>query len=33
VGSGRAAQLVAFFAHPEVQALSEQLRSLGIQGF
>ncbi|SQF94091.1 NAD-dependent DNA ligase LigB [Paucimonas lemoignei] len=33
VGSGRAAQLVAFFAHPEVKALSEQLRSLGIQGF
>ena len=33
VGAGRAAQLVAFFAHPEVQALSEQLRSQGIQGF
>lgn len=33
VGPGRAAQLVAFFAHPEVRALSEQLRSQGIQGF
>lgn len=33
VGPGRAGQLVAFFAHPEVQALSEQLRSQGIQGF
>lgn len=33
IGPGRAAQLVAFFAHPEVLALSEQLRSQGIQGF
>lgn len=33
VGPGRASQLVAFFEHPQVQALSEQLRAQGISGF
>lgn len=33
VGPGRASQLVAFFQHPQVQALSEQLRTQGIPGF
>ncbi|WP_095092707.1 NAD-dependent DNA ligase LigB [Pseudomonas sp. Irchel 3A5] len=33
IGSGRASQLVAFFQHPQVQALSEQLRAQGISGF
>ncbi|WP_122666932.1 NAD-dependent DNA ligase LigB [Pseudomonas viridiflava] len=33
IGPGRADQLVAFFQHPEVQALSEQLRAHGISGF
>jgi DNA ligase (NAD+) len=33
VGPGRALQLVAFFQHPQVQALSEQLRAHGIEGF
>ncbi|HEX8596448.1 MAG TPA: NAD-dependent DNA ligase LigB [Pseudomonas sp.] len=33
VGPGRARQLVAFFQHPQVQSLSEQLRAQGIEGF
>lgn len=33
VGPGRAMQLVAFFQHPQMQALSEQLRANGIEGF
>lgn len=33
IGSGRASQLVAFFQHPQVQALSEQLRAQDISGF
>jgi DNA ligase (NAD+) len=33
IGPGRARQLVAFFQHPQVQALSEQLRTQGIPGF
>lgn len=33
IGSGRASQLVAFFQHPQVQALGEQLRAQGISGF
>ncbi|MEQ7919993.1 NAD-dependent DNA ligase LigB [Xanthomonas sp. WHRI 1810A] len=33
VGPGRAAQLVAFFQDPSVQALSQQLRDAGIEGF
>lgn len=33
IGPGRAEQLVAFFQHPHVQALSEQLRAQGISGF
>ncbi len=33
IGAGRARQLVAFFQHPQVQALSEQLRAQGIAGF
>ncbi|WP_285426637.1 NAD-dependent DNA ligase LigB [Pseudomonas sp. efr-133-TYG-103a] len=33
VGPGRAKQLHAFFQDPHVQALSEQLREQGIQGF
>jgi DNA ligase (NAD+) len=33
VGPGRAAQLSAFFTHPQVQALSERLRDQGIEGF
>jgi len=33
IGPGRAAQLSAFFQDPQVLALSEQLRSHGIQGF
>ncbi|KFE52874.1 NAD-dependent DNA ligase LigB [Pseudomonas syringae] len=33
IGPGRAQQLVAFFQHPEVLALSEQLRAYGVEGF
>jgi len=33
IGPGRAAQLSAFFRDPHVQALSEQLRAAGIDGF
>ncbi len=33
IGPGRAAQLSAFFRDPQVQALSEQLRAAGIDGF
>jgi DNA ligase (NAD+) len=33
IGPSRAAQLQAFFQHPEVQALREQLRTAGIDGF
>jgi DNA ligase (NAD+) len=33
IGPGRAAQLNAFFQNPQVQALSEQLRVQGIEGF
>jgi DNA ligase (NAD+) len=33
IGPGRASQLAAFFQHPQVQALSEQLRAQGISGF
>ncbi|PSS57616.1 NAD-dependent DNA ligase LigB [Pseudomonas sp. BBP2017] len=33
VGTTRAEQLLAFFAHPQVQALAEQLRAQGIEGF
>ncbi|MEB0092841.1 NAD-dependent DNA ligase LigB [Pseudomonas sp. CCI1.2] len=33
IGPGRAAQLTAFFNDPHVQALSEQLRNHGIDGF
>jgi DNA ligase (NAD+) len=33
IGSGRAAQLLAFFQHPQVQALAVQLRHQGIKGF
>lgn len=33
IGPGRAAQLTAFFNDPQVQALSEQLRIHGIDGF
>ncbi|MDB5979712.1 MAG: NAD-dependent ligase LigB [Pseudomonas sp.] len=33
IGPGRAAQLTAFFNDPQVQALSEQLRVHGIDGF
>lgn len=33
IGPGRAAQLTAFFQDPHVQALSEQLRIQGIDGF
>ncbi|MDO9624099.1 MAG: NAD-dependent DNA ligase LigB [Pseudomonas sp.] len=33
IGPSRAAQLQAFFQHPEVQALREQLRTAGVEGF
>jgi DNA ligase (NAD+) len=33
IGSGRARQLHAFFQNPQVQALSQQLRDQGINGF
>jgi len=33
MGAGRAAQLVAFFQAPQVQAIGEQLRAQGIAGF
>lgn len=33
IGAGRAAQLSAFFRHPQVLALSEELRTAGITGF
>lgn len=33
IGPGRASQLMAFFQHPHVQALSEQLRTQGVTGF
>ncbi|MFJ3487006.1 NAD-dependent DNA ligase LigB [Pseudomonas sp. NPDC090202] len=33
IGPGRAKQLQAFFQHPQVQALSAQLREQGISGF
>lgn len=33
IGPVRAAQLVAFFQNPQVQALSQQLQTQGIQGF
>lgn len=33
IGPARAAQLVAFFQAPQVQALSQQLQNQGIQGF
>ncbi|MGV8920445.1 MAG: NAD-dependent DNA ligase LigB [Pseudomonas sp.] len=32
-GPGRAAQLVAFFSHPQVLALGDYLRAQGIEGF
>lgn len=33
IGPARAAQLVAFFQAPQIQALSQQLQTRGIQGF
>lgn len=33
IAAGRAAQLVAFFSHPQVQALARRLREQGIAGF
>ncbi|WP_051530155.1 NAD-dependent DNA ligase LigB [Halomonas halodenitrificans] len=33
IGPGRAAGLVAFFAHPEVRRLAERLAGLGVVGF
>jgi DNA ligase (NAD+) len=33
IGPGRASQLMAFFQHPQVQALSEQLRTQRVSGF
>ncbi|MDX1724690.1 MAG: NAD-dependent DNA ligase LigB [Pseudomonas sp.] len=33
IGPSRAAQLQAFFRHPEVQALRERLRTAGVEGF
>lgn len=33
IGAGRARQLVAFFQHPEVLALRQQLHAAGVQGF
>ncbi|ACO76619.1 NAD-dependent DNA ligase LigB [Azotobacter vinelandii CA] len=33
IGPGRARQLQAFFAHPEVQALRQRLRAAGVEGF
>ncbi|MGH8379551.1 NAD-dependent DNA ligase LigB [Pseudomonas sp.] len=33
VGTARAEQLLAFFSHPQVQALAEQLLDQGIEGF
>jgi DNA ligase (NAD+) len=33
VGAGRARQLVAFFAHPEVQRLRQRLHDAGVAGF
>jgi DNA ligase (NAD+) len=33
IGPVRATQLVGFFQDPQIQALSQQLQSLGIQGF
>ncbi|MNG35868.1 NAD-dependent DNA ligase LigB [compost metagenome] len=33
VGEARAARLTAFFQHPEVRALAEQLQAAGVDGF
>ncbi|QKE65358.1 NAD-dependent DNA ligase LigB [Aquipseudomonas campi] len=33
IGPQRAAQLVAFFQHPDVQALRQRLRAAGVKGF
>jgi DNA ligase (NAD+) len=33
IGPGRAAQLQAFFRHPETAKLAAQLRAAGVDGF